>query len=229
MSYFSDLPQARKLLYAFNITITEGEPKMYFKLNKLTALLGYAVLVNSAQATMLNTGDTLTIHAGMPVFNADGDPVDVVDGSWFGIDSNGNKVVSGYEKRLLAQGTTGLVIGMTTSPGAYHYEIPTAADTNAITAPWDYFGATGSDYVVIPVTGGTSGLDMSGWRVAWNTIPVLSFDSDAWGIGFSDGVGNFNWSGVYGETYTLDYHSAIPAGDPSGFGGIKYASPRGSC
>jgi hypothetical protein len=196
---------------------------MYFKINKLTALLGYAVLVNSAHASILNIGDTLTIQAGIPFINGDGDQVDVIGGSWFSVDFNGDSAIDGVEKTQLAQGTTGLVIGMTTSPGVYHNGIPTAADSNAITAPWAVFGATGSDYVVSPVTGGTSGLNMSGWRAAWLTIPVLSLGSDAWGAGFSDGIGNFSWSGVYGEAYTLDYRAAIPRDDPSGFSGLKYA------
>jgi energy-converting hydrogenase Eha subunit G len=45
----------------------------------------------------------------------------------------------------------------------------------------------------------------------------------AWGAGFTNGVGNLTWSGVYGTAYTLDYHATVPLGDASGFGGVAYA------
>jgi predicted ABC-type sugar transport system permease subunit len=32
----------------------------------------------------------------------------------------------------------------------------------------------------------------------------------------------FAWDGVYGHTYTLDYLTAVPLGDASGFGGVGY-------
>ena len=37
--------------------------------------------------------------------------------------------------------------------------------------------------------------------------------------GYVDGIGVFNWDGVYGHAYTLDYTTTVPAGDPSGLGG----------
>ena len=45
----------------------------------------------------------------------------------------------------------------------------------------------------------------------------------AWGEGFTDGVGNFVWDGVYGHAYTLDYRATVPANDPSGFGSVGLA------
>lgn len=176
----------------------------------------------NTNATILNAGDVLTINSGIPVFDIDYEQNDVQGGSWFALNLNGNSTIDGLEKVALSQGTMGVVIGTTTTPGAFHSGFPTVGDSNAITAPWVYFFGTGSDYVVIPITGGTSGLDMSGWHVAWNNISSLSLGSGAWGIGFTDGIGNFNWSGAYGTAYTLDYHAAIPSGDPSGFGGLQY-------
>ncbi|MDP2028562.1 MAG: PEP-CTERM sorting domain-containing protein [Thiobacillus sp.] len=194
----------------------------YKKTNALTVLLICAAAPFSANATILNSGDVLTINSGAPVFDSDGYQLDVQEGSWFGVNLNGNTRIDGGEKGSLSQGTTGLVIGTTTSPGAFHQDPPTATDSSAITAPWEYFSSTGSDYVVIPVSGGTSGLDMRGWQVAWNTINSIPLGSGAWGIDFTDGIGNFNWSGVYGTAYTLDYRATIPAGHLSGFGRLQY-------
>ncbi len=132
------------------------------------------------------------------------------------------------------KGTTGLVIGVTTSAGASHGGAPTGGDTNAIDAPWGFFGNTGSDYVTVGVTGSTTaGLGMSGWTVTWNGIAAIPMGTGAWtavtGAGstgatgtFANGVGRFTWDGVYGDAYTLDYHATVPVGDPSGFGGVKY-------
>ncbi len=172
-----------------------------------------------ANATILNSGDLLTIKTGIPVFNSDGDPVDVVDGSWFGVNLNGNHTIDGVEKNSLAQGATGLIIGVTTPIGAHHSGYPSGSDSNDVTAPWVYFGATGSDYIVSPVTGGTDGIDMSGWRVAWANIDAILLGSGAWGDGFTSGLANFNWNGLYGSTYTLDYRATIPSGP---FVGLEY-------
>jgi len=178
----------------------------------------------SASAAVVNTGDVLSINAGVPAFDGSGTYTGISSGSYFGMDTNGNGKISGTEKTALSQGTTGLVIGVTTTAGASHPGAPTAGDTNAITAPWSFFGSTGSDYVTTAVTGSTtSGLDMSGWTVTWNGIPAIPMGAGAWGVGFSEGVGNFVWNGVYGSTYTLDYHGTVPANDPSGFQFVSYA------
>jgi hypothetical protein len=115
-------------------------------------------------------------------------------------------------------GTTGLVTGVTTVPGPSHAGCPAAGDTNPIDAPWCYFGNTGSDYVdSIPVTGGTAtGLDMRGWSVTWNGTTVPFQSGVTWGAGYSYGIGNFAWDGVYGHPYALDYHASF-CPDPSGF------------
>lgn len=174
----------------------------------------------SAHAFTLNNGDTLTINAS--TLNASGYVV-VGTGSWFGMDTNGNGVINLAERTGLAQGTTGLVIGQATTQGASHGGPVVAGDTNAITAPWEFFGNTGSDYTTVGITGGTvTGLDFSGWTVTWNGIPAINMTSGAWGTGFTNGVANFIWDGVYGNAYTLTYTATVPVGDPSNFGGVKY-------
>lgn len=187
----------------------------------LALSLGMSAL--SAQAATLNNGDILNISAGVQLYDANGNPSNVSPGSYFGMDTNKNGVIAGTEKTPLAQGTTGLVIGTTTSAGASHGGCPTGSDTNAITAPWCFFGNTGSDFLTVAATGGTGGVNMSGWTVTWNGIPAINMGSGAWGTGFSNGVGNFVWNGVYGSAYTLDYHATVPQGDPSNFGGVQYS------
>ena len=136
-------------------------------------------------ADAVNNGDTLTITAGITQTDANGNPTNVTN-SWFGMDVNNNSAISGTEKTALAQGTTGLVIGVTTSAGASHSGCPTGSDSNAITAPWCFFGNTGSDYLTAAVTGGTAtGLNLGGWTVTWNSIPAIPMGSGAWGTGFS--------------------------------------------
>lgn len=190
----------------------------------MVAALGITALASvSAQAANVNTGDTLTITTGVPIVNTSGTTTGV-SGSWFGMDTNSNGSIQQSEKTPLAQGTTGLVIGVTTTAGASHGGAPTAGDTNAITKPWLFNSSTGSDYVTTAVTGGTTtGLNFSGWTVTWNGIPAINMGGGAWGTGYSNGVANFVWDGVYGHSYILDYHATVPVGDPSNFGGTKYA------
>jgi len=75
---------------------------------------------------------------------------------------------------------------------------------------------------VVGVTGSTAaGLDLSGWCVVWNGATPTNVGSAAWGAGFSNGVGNFVWDGVYGHGYTLDYHATVVGDDFSL--GVPYA------
>lgn len=182
-----------------------------------------AVASPGAQAATLNNGDILRITAA--TLDATGQ---VSGGSYFAVDPGDGKV-NIYEKVALAEGATGLVIGVVTTPGAYHPAAPTAGDTNDITAPYYYNGSTGSWYSTLPITGSTTaGLDMSGWDTAWDTQSSVSMAAIAWqplncaelgctGYTFMDGIGRFQWDGVYGHAYTLDYASTVPPVDPSCF------------
>lgn len=194
----------------------------------LAAVLGFAAI--GAQAAVVNAGDTLTITAGQTSSSnfING------SGSYFAMDNNGNSKIATSEKVAIGQGSTGLVIGTTTTAGASHAGAPTGGDTNAITAPWNFFGNTGSDYLTVAVSGGTTGgLNMSGWTVTWAGIPAIPMGTGAWATAtggghtgatgtFANGVGNFTWSGVYGTAYTLDYRATVPLNDLSGFGGVQY-------
>ena len=188
----------------------------------------------SASAATMTPGWTMSITAGVPTFDGSGTYTGVSSGSWFAMDTDGGSKIAGTEKVALSQGTAGIVIGATTTPGASHPGAPTAGDTNAITAPWNFFGNTGSDYVTTGITQtSATTLNMSGWTVTWNGVPVIPMGSGAWtplnaaaaGMatsGYANGVGVLNWNGVSGSTYTLDYTATVPLGDASGFGGVKY-------
>lgn len=162
-----------------------------------------------AQAAMLNTGDVLNITAGVTHYDSNNDPTNVT-ASWFGMDMNGSASISGTEKTAINPGTDGGVfIGTTQAPGRIDY--------------WSFFGNFGYDYTTVAPTGGTTaGINLSGWVINWNGIPAINMGSGAWGAGFSNGVANFVWDGVYGHAYTLDYAATVPLGDPSGFGGVRY-------
>ncbi|MBI5039690.1 MAG: hypothetical protein HZB57_00275 [Gammaproteobacteria bacterium] len=180
-------------------------------MNKNLLVIGVMAVLGtggmSVQAAVLNTGDLLSISAGI----YDIDTGFVIAGSWMGGDANGNAVISSSEKVAVYPGTDGgVVMGMTQSPG----EID----------DWSYYSVAGGDYTTIAPTGGTTaGIDFTGWTVAWSSIPAINMGGGAWGAGYSNGVANFSWSGTYGDAYTLDYHATVPFNDPSGFGGVRFA------
>ncbi len=187
----------------------------------LATVLGFAAA--NSMAVAVNTGDILTITAGVQLFDSNGNPTNVTPGSYFGMDTGGDAKIAGTEKTPLAMGLNGIVIGAITTAGASHPGAPTAGDTGTVDAPWNFFGNTGTHFNTVAITGSTTaGLNMSGWNVTWAGIPAINMGGIAWGAGFSNGVGNFAWSGVYGTAYTLNYQATVPIGDPSGFGGVKY-------
>jgi hypothetical protein len=98
-----------------------------------------AVTSLGTQAATLNNGDVLHISSAI----LDNDNL-VIGGSYYGVDTNGDHAISMIEKTPLSEGTTGLVIGAITTPGAFHNGPPTASDTNQITAPDLFFGSTPS-------------------------------------------------------------------------------------
>ncbi|MHB8453969.1 MAG: hypothetical protein ACYDDO_04565 [Acidiferrobacterales bacterium] len=164
----------------------------------------------------------MTITAGVPAYNATGTQVNVASGSWFAFDTNANGIVDPTEKTALSQGTTGLVTGVVNSPGA-------------IDKPYDLFGSTGSDYLTVSIIGSTdTGLNLYGWTMAWNSY-LIPLNSGAWtpsnctagiaGCGthtFTDSIAQFNWDGIYGDAYTLNYSATTPLDSSVGIFGMRY-------
>lgn len=196
------------------------------KTNKIAIQAAFVMIfgaaVCSAQAALFNAGEILTINSGVPAYDSNGYLVNVSSGSWFGCDCNGNSVISGSEKTPLSQGTTGIRIGYAQPAGsAGHPGNPLLTDTNAIDAPWSFFGNTGMQFTASPVTGDTvTGLDFTGWRWRW-LIYDTDMGSGAWGAGFTNGVANITWDGIYGHSYVLDYAATVPHGSPTGIGDVK--------
>lgn len=186
--------------------------------------LGLGVCALGAQAAVVGTGDRLTINTGIGSYDQYGNITNVTSGSWFGCDCNGDRNISASEKLPMSQGAEGIIIGVTQAQGTpTHSGAPYPTDWNRIDAPYQFFGNTGEDFTVSAITGGTtSGLDFTGWRWSWNGI-TINMGGGAWGTGFTNGIANFVWDGVYGHNYTLDYHAKVPAGDPSGIGGVGFA------
>lgn len=202
-------------------------------------LLAGVAHLDLAHAAVVNNGDILTINPG-GMCGAYGIPCP--GGSYFAlnIDANGNSDGSNnpFQRTSLSQGTNSLVIGITTTAGAHHVGLVVAGDSNAIDAPWNFQNFlphdTGSDYVRTAITGSTTtGLNFSGWTMAWSTFSQIPLGTGAWtptncnttpGCSgtLQDGIAEFVWDGIYGHSYLLNYAATIPAGDSSGFGGVPY-------
>ena len=183
---------------------------MQFKQTLLALAIGVTAM--SAHAATLKNGDILTIAAGTGT--ATSSSFTPTGGSFFAMLGAGGALIPG-------SGTSGgIVIGATTTPGQ-------------IDQAWSFAGNPGLDFAATPITGGTTtGLNFSGWTVyygggninmgsnAWTT-PTKSFDYVTNGNTFTNGVANFSWDGVYGHTYTLTYHAAVPSNSPA-YANIKY-------
>ena len=194
---------------------------MQFKQTLLALAIGVTAMSAHAATGVLNNGDLLTITPGTGTYaqTSSGGTylASVTGGSYF--------LMKGAPGALLAPGSLGgIVVGQVTTAGANHSGPVAAGDTGNIDAPWNFYGNTGSDYTTVGITGSTAtGLNFSGWTVAWNGIAAIPMGSGAYGTGYSNGVANFSWDGVYGDSYTLDYHATVPKNDPSNFGLVKYA------
>lgn len=117
-----------------------------------------------------------------------------------------------------------------------HVGSPYTSDVGAIDMGWSFWSNTGLHFTTSPVTvitdnGTTKMLDLSGWRMSWNGIPSINLGGgqQVYGsITINNGTGlatitcsNSSCSNT--SSFTLDYAAVVPAGDPSGLGGIPYA------
>lgn len=192
---------------------------MKFTMTKIAAGLVLAAAATGAQAVAVNNGDTLTINAGAPVITSIpgvGDFLTGFTGSWFGMDTDGNgTIVNGEKTALSAAHSPGIVIGQASTAGPYGNGLALVGSAGPIVDSWGFFSSTGTNFTTVGITGSTeAGLDMSGWAVAWNNVPFIDM-----GAG---GTATFNWDGVYGSTYTLDYSTAVPLASPA-FPGVNYS------
>lgn len=227
---------------------------MNFKKTMFALAIGSAGLMGSvsALAATLNTGDILTINAGAQATTYSGSPTAFATGSWFGMDTGKPIGAIGMGEQVLlspaSAANTGIIIGQTQGVGTgTYYNGGSTGTENTMMSSWFFNSNTGINFTTSAITGGTAGLDFSGWRVAWATVPEINMGSlgtaGTWVNGsgtpisapsncaaigmscaaYSNGVAQFSWDGNYGSNYALDYIAVVPIGDPSGFGGTQYA------
>lgn len=185
-----------------------------------------SVAATYTQAATLNAGDKLSIDSGVFTHTRDGFSY-LSGGSWVMIDFNDDRLIqnggsSGYDGHLpgevvtLSQELYGIVIGASNKV------------LGTILQPAQTGIQTGYHVATTAITGGTSGLDLSGWQGHFDTnnygrLTSADFGARAWtplnavrvGMAagpYTDGIAKFNWSGVYGASYTLDYTASTPSG-----------------
>ena len=185
----------------------------------LGAVLG--VTSPFSQAAVLLNGDLLTINPGVVAdYDTYGNPVGVSGGSWFAVDTNGDRALLPTEQfRILSAGTDGgLLIGETQAPGDIDYSY--------------FFGSDAWLYTVSAPVSGDGVLDLTGLRWSWNStnwtlgggawVPTNAADIGVPTSGYSDGQASFSWSGIYGDSYSLWYAATEPLGSPTGCGGCQF-------
>jgi hypothetical protein len=181
-------------------------------------IMGAVSSINASAAPLAN-GDQLTINAGMPSFYSSGAIKNIASGSWFAMDLNGDAAINNFDKVALAQGTNGIIIGDITAAGTFGPSLSVPAGNGTVVDSWGFLGATGTNFNTVAITGTTTALDFSGWKVAWNSVSSIDMGGTAWGAGFADGIANVVFTG---SNYVLDYHATAPA-DSLNFASVKYA------
>ena len=187
--------------------------------------------VGLAQAATLGAGSQLTINSGTI------DPITgyVNGGSYFAMDcvnSGCDYRISANEKyAILSRGV--IPIGSVVTASGSHGGSINGTENSAFDI-WEFIGNTGMDYLSSAITDNGNGtLNLSGWTWTWNGIPSGNLSSGAWtpyncsalgcsGWTFTNGTARFQWDGVYGSAYMLDYTAMLPPDDISGLGNVPY-------
>ena len=195
----------------------------------IATALGTATL--NAEATLVN-GSALNFAA-----SAGGTVMPTIgSGSWFSLlISSTTTLYTGISSH------NGLMLGTTQLASGSHIGAPgctpgascnNAGENPNIDNPWQFSGSTGmhqttSNSNVLSAAGNAATVDMSGWSFDWNSISDIPLSGGGiWGDPgiYSEGIGRVVCGVDCGvnDTYTLDYHGIIPAGDPSSLGGVSY-------
>lgn len=168
----------------------------------------------------------LKFEAGVVTTSAHGTEF-VKSGSYFGMDTNGNGAVTANERTALVE-NVGITLGNTQAATGSHSGAPDGSESPGIDQPWGFFGNTGLHYtsnptIVLTTSGNTATIDFSGWGVTWNGIAEIPMGAGAWGPN-AESIAEVTCliDCDIGDTYTLTYTATVPAGDPSGFGGVAY-------
>lgn len=149
-------------------------------------------------------------------------------GSYFGMDLNGDGVISAYERTAIAPGPLGgITLGALQPALGSHSSCPNGSESPGPDMPWCFFGNTGMHQVTgTPVVSNGNGtLDFTGWGVTWNGIANIPLGGAPADFPADTGLGNISCANTpcqIGDISNLDYYAHIPLGDPSGFGGVYY-------
>lgn len=188
------------------------------------------------QAATFPTGTRLVITSGVETFDGNGNSLGVTSGSWFGMDQSGNSAISTSEMTdIISAGSGAIVIGSAQAASGSHSAGINGSENPAFDV-WEFFGNTGLHYTRSAPSGNTTtGLNLSGWTVTWNAIPTIAMGTGAWqpgncgaahmgcsGLTFTNGIAEVTWNGTNGGAFSLWYAATVPAGDISGFGGVRY-------
>lgn len=146
----------------------------------------------------------------------------VASGSWFAMD-DGNEIVEPAEMTPIDVVGPLNFTDLTPATGSHAGAIN--GSENPVSDIWSYFGGVGMDYLTSPIVDNGDGtLDMSGWTVTWNGIPVIPMGGDTANFASDTGLATINCGACNdGDAFTLDYAAHVPLGDASGFGGVLYS------
>ena len=155
---------------------------------------------------------------------------DVVSGSFFSMDADGNGSVAGNEKTPISQ-FNGIILDTIQAASGSHTGVIDGTENPNIDNPWEFFGNTGMHQTTSPVTvltddgAGNMTLDFSGWNVTWNGIASIPMGGDTANFASDTGIATLTCAVDCGDgdTYVLDYAAHVPLNDPSNFGGVAYA------
>lgn len=152
----------------------------------------------------------------------------IVGGTFFSFDINGNNDIE-LEERFGMTPENGITLGAAQPASGSHTGLPDGSEIFSIDQPWQFFGNTGMHQSNSPVSivsddnAGNVLLDMSGWGITWNGIPNIPFGSGSWGSNpEGQAVLTCGLDCSVGDSFSLFYTAAVPLGDPSGFGGVRY-------
>jgi hypothetical protein len=152
----------------------------------------------------------------------------IIGGTFFSFDINGNNNIE-LNERFGMIAKDGIIIGTSQPASGSHSGYPDGSEISSIEEPWQFFANTGMHQSNSPVTivsddnAGNVLLDMSGWGITWNGIPNIPFGSGSWGSNpEGQAILTCGLDCSAGDTFTLFYTAAVPMGDPSGFGGVRY-------
>jgi len=147
------------------------------------------------------------------------------------MDTNGDGSVAVGEKTPL-ENNNGFQLNTIQPASGNHTGLPDGSETPGIDKPWNFFSNTGLHETRAPITIASDdgagnvtlsmGLNTDGWTVKWGDVDIIPMGGDA-GQG-DTGIASITCGSTCdaGDTFTLNFSTHVPIGDPSGFGGVQY-------